>query len=78
MPKVPKVPCICLQYLQRSLGDEVNFLPADKHGSFLQVDSIHLDVCSQACPKYPKQQIYNIFVKYQGKLEGWNWTFAYR
>ena len=37
------------------------FLPADKDESFLQVDSITLDVLSQACPKYPKQQVYNIF-----------------
>ena len=42
------------------MEDEVNFLPADKHESFLQVD-ITLGVHSQACPKYPKQQVYNIF-----------------
>ena len=29
-----------LQYLQKSMGDEVAFLPADKHKSLLQVDSI--------------------------------------
>ena len=29
--------------------------------SFLQDDSIILGVCSQAYPKYPKQQVYNIF-----------------
>ena len=43
------------------MEDEVNFLPADKHESFLQVDNITLGVHSQACPKYPKQQVYNIF-----------------
>ena len=42
-------------------GDEVDFLPVDKHKSFLQDDSITCDVRSQACPKYPKQQVYNIF-----------------
>ena len=31
--------------------DEVDFLPADKHKSFLQGDSVTLDVCSQACSK---------------------------
>ena len=29
-----------LQYLQKNMGDEVAFLPADKHKSLLQVDSI--------------------------------------
>ena len=36
------------------MGDEVDFLRADKHDCFLQVDSITLGVRSQACPKYPK------------------------
>ena len=46
---------ISLQYLHKSMGDEVDFLPADKHKSFLQDDSITFSVPSQACPKYPKQ-----------------------
>ena len=41
--------------------DKVDFLPADKHKSFLQVDGITLGVHNQACQKYPKQQVYNIF-----------------
>ena len=36
------------------MGDEVAFLPADKHKSLLQVDSITLSVQSQACPQYAK------------------------
>ena len=36
-------------------GGEVDFLPANKHESFLQVDSITLGLLSQAFPKYPKQ-----------------------
>ena len=36
------------------MDDEVVSLPADKRKSFLQVDSITLDVRSQALPKYPK------------------------
>ena len=43
-----------LHIFQKNLGDEVDFLPADKHERFLQVDSITLGVHSQACPKYPK------------------------
>ena len=50
-------------------GGEVDFLPANKHESFLQVDIITLGLCSQACPKYPKQ-VYNIFVISKGKREG--------
>ena len=43
------------------MRDEVDFLPADKHKSFLQYDSINLSLRSQAGLKYPKQQVYNIF-----------------
>ena len=44
------------RYLQESVGDKVNFLPADKPERFPQVDSITLGVSlhTQACPKYPK------------------------
>ena len=31
---------------------------------------------SQAYPKYPKQQVYNIFAISQGKHEEWSWFFA--
>ena len=41
--------------------------------SLLQVDSISLGVCSQACPNYPKQQFYNIFAISQGKCQRWSW-----
>ena len=41
-------------------GDEVDFMPADKHESFQQDDIITLGVHSQVCPKYLKQQICNI------------------
>ena len=51
-------------------GGEVDFLPADKHKNFLQGDSIILGVHSKVCPKYPKQQVYNIFPISQGKHEG--------
>ena len=51
---------------------EIHFLPADKHKSFLQIDSITLGVHGQACPKHPKQQLYNIFVISQGKRKGWS------
>ena len=58
------------------MGDEVDFLHADKRKKVLQVDSITLGKNSQACPKYPKQQVYNIFAISQGKREEWSWFFA--
>ena len=36
------------------MKDEVDFLPADKHQRFLQIDIIILDVCDQTCPNYTK------------------------
>ena len=47
-------------------GGEVDFLPGNIHKSFLPVDSIILDLISQAYPKYPKQFVYNIFLISQG------------
>ena len=44
--------------------------------SFLQVDSITLGVFSQACPKYPKQQVYNIFAISQRECEGMKLIFC--
>ena len=43
------------------MGDQVDFLPADKHKRFLQDDNITLGVHSQKGPKYQKQPVYNIF-----------------
>ena len=60
-PNYPKQVCISLQFLQKSMVYEIDFLPADKHRIFLQIDSITLSVHGQACPKYSKQQLYNIF-----------------
>ena len=46
---------ISLQYLKENVKDEVDFLPGDKHQGLLQIDTVVLDVCGQACPNYPKQ-----------------------
>ena len=54
------------------MGYETDFLPADKHKHFLQNDSITLGVHGQACPKHPKQQLYNIFAISQGNRKGWS------
>ena len=49
---------------------EIDFLPVDKRKNFLQIDSITLGVHDQACPKHPKQRLYNIFAISQGKRKG--------
>ena len=51
------------------MRDEVEFLPADKHKSFLQDSSITLGVISQTGSKYQKQSVYNIFAISQGKMK---------
>ena len=42
----------------------------------VKVISITLGVHSQAFPKYPKQQVYNIFAISQEKCEGWSKFFV--
>ena len=75
MSKVPKIRSLHIFAISpEKHGGEVEFFPANKcesflHESFLQVDSITLDLLSQACLMYPKQ-VYNIFVISQGKREG--------
>ena len=46
MPKTPEIRNfhIPLQYLQKHIGDEVDFLHADKHQTFLQVNFNTLDI----------------------------------
>ena len=61
-----------MQYLQKSIGYEIDFLPAGKQKKFLQIDSITLGVHGQECSKQPKQQLYNIFARSQGKRKVWS------
>ena len=75
-PNYPKQVCISLQYLHKSMRDEVEFLPADKHKSFLQDGSITLGVRSQTGPKCQNQQVFRIFATSQGKHEERSGFFA--
>ena len=76
MPKVPKISLhVFAISLHIGMGDEVGFLHADKHKSFMQDGSITLGVISQIGPKYQKQSVYKIFAISQGKHEGWSWFF---
>ena len=44
---------ISLEYIKENLKDKVYFLFTDKRQRFLQIDTIILGVCGQACPSYP-------------------------
>ena len=52
---------------------KLNLLAADKRKSLPQIENKIFGVHSQTCPKYPKQQVYNIFAISQGKHKGWVW-----
>ena len=43
-----------MQYLKKEVSYEVVFLLADKHESFLQIDTMIFDGDGQAFPKLPK------------------------
>ena len=45
---------ISLQYLKKEVRDKVDFLHADKHESFLQIDTMIFDGDGQAFPKFTK------------------------
>ena len=45
---------ISSQHLKENRKNEVDFLIADKHQKLIQIDTIILGVCGQACPNYPK------------------------
>ena len=47
---------ISLQYLQKDVGDKVVFLHADKHKSFLKIDTMIFDGEDQTFPKFQKEQ----------------------
>ena len=64
MPKLLK-PAISLQYLKKEVNDEVNLLLADKHESFLQIDTIIFDGDGQAFPKFPKLHLCKVFTRSQ-------------
>ena len=57
VPKVPKISLHIFAVAPKSLGDEVDFFPTDKHESFLQVDSISL--CVHVCIVMHNQSILN-------------------
>ena len=86
IPKVPKIASLqCLQYLKKEVRDEVDFLHADKHQSFLQVDFNTLGIKdfykvilsllmgmiqhSQSTQTTSLQYLYNIWEKKLGTIK---------
>ena len=45
---------ISFQYPKENVKDKVDFLLANTHQTFLQIDAIILGECGQGCPNYPK------------------------
>ena len=45
---------ISWQHFKKEMSDEVGFLHADKHESFLQIDTMNFDGYDQIFPKFPK------------------------
>ena len=58
------------------MGDEVDFLHADKHERFLQINTIIFDGSGQAFPKFPNSKfamfLQNIKRKVRDEVDFWN------
>ena len=52
---------VSLQDLKKEGRIELDFMHADKHQIFLQVETISFIGHGQSCPKYPKYQVCKIF-----------------
>ena len=52
---------ISLQYLKKNVKGEIDLSPTDKIQRFLQVGTIILSVCGQACPNYRKIRSFLFF-----------------
>ena len=52
---------VSLQDLKKEGRIELDFMHADKHQIFLQVETISFVGHGQSCPKYPKYQVCKIF-----------------
>ena len=50
---------ISLENVNKEVSDEVDFLHAYKHESFIQIDTMDFDEDGQAFTKFPKRKFYN-------------------
>ena len=62
-PKYPKYICISLQYLHKSMGNEVDFLPADTHKSFYKM-IVSLWVCAVRHAQSTQNNRFTISLQY--------------
>ena len=62
MPKVPKVTKL-QNFGKKEVRYEFNILHEDKNQSFFEADTIVFGGQDQACPKFPKQQVFAIFLQ---------------
>ena len=58
---------ISLEYLKKDVSGGADFLHADKHESFLQIDTMNVDGNGQSFPKSPKWQVCNMSLQYLKK-----------
>ena len=56
---------ISLQYLKKEVSDEVDFLHANKHESFLQIGAMIFNGHNQAFTKFVKWQVCYVFTIFQ-------------
>ena len=52
---------ISLENVNKEVSDEVDFLLAYKHESFIQIDTMDFDEDGQGFAKFPKRKVYNFF-----------------
>ena len=57
LPKVTSLQYLYNKYLKEIIKDEVDFLPAYKHQSFLDFGNIILGLCGKTFLKYLKYQV---------------------
>ena len=54
-----------LQYFKKEGTDKIDFLHADKHQTFLQVDAINHGGHGEVYPNYTKEQVCKVFAIFQ-------------
>ena len=56
-----------MKYLKENRKNEVDFLLADKHQRFLQIDTLILGACGQACAQITQNDKFAISLQYLKK-----------
>ena len=71
MPKLPKITSLLflLQYLKKEVRDKVDFVHADKHERFLQIDTMIFDGDDQAFQSSQNSK-FNVFTNLKKEVRG--------